>query len=154
METEVRSVRNALDALSKEPVLLYRVEIPGRVAIKKNGQTRRFSPKAKRMVPCPNEKYIYWESVAATFMAREKRKFDTEFPMNFPLHLKMTFFLSNHQSEPDLSNCYEGPQDALKRAGVIVDDKLVRSHDGSRKVFGQGPARVVVEIYRFKELAE
>lgn len=32
----------------------------------------------------------------------------------------------------DLSNLYELPQDQLTKAGIIEDDRLIQSHDGSR----------------------
>lgn len=36
----------------------------------------------------------------------------------------------------DLSNLYELPQDALQKAGVIKDDKLICAHDLSRRLPG------------------
>ena len=35
---------------------------------------------------------------------------------------------------PDLSNLYELPQDCLERAGVIVNDRIIESHDLSRRL--------------------
>ena len=72
-------------------------------------------------------------------------------PINWPIHMKCTFhvlYRSNSGNAPDLANLYHAPQDWLqppKRdkagkiatpgAGVIANDRLIRSHDGSRIVF-------------------
>lgn len=37
---------------------------------------------------------------------------------------------------PDLSNLYELPQDCMQAAGLLKNDGLIRSHDGSRIVIG------------------
>ena len=44
----------------------------------------------------------------------------------------------------DLSNLLQGPEDALIKAGVIKDDKLIESYDGSRRVTGE---RHALELY-------
>ena len=57
------------------------------------------------------------------------------------------FYFSNHQHEADLSNLIEGPQDLLKELGFIVDDKLIYSLDGSKKVFSKDePERVEITL--------
>jgi Holliday junction resolvase RusA-like endonuclease len=48
----------------------------------------------------------------------------------------------------DLSNLYQGPEDALTKAGVIVDDKLIESHNGSCRIYGA--PRKAIEIALFK----
>ncbi len=35
---------------------------------------------------------------------------------------------------PDASNLYQLPEDLLQAAGVIVDDRQIESHDGSRRI--------------------
>lgn len=37
---------------------------------------------------------------------------------------------------PDLSNLYELPQDCMQAAGLLKNDNLIQSHDGSRIVIG------------------
>ena len=58
-------------------------------------------------------------------------------PLEGKLWLKLTFFgawKSESKSHPDQSNLYEMPQDLLTQAGVIIDDRQVKSHDESRIV--------------------
>ena len=52
--------------------------------------------------------------------------------------VKATFLIfgtwSTNEVMPDLSNLYQAPEDALQAAGVLADDRLIDSHDGSRRV--------------------
>ena len=69
-------------------------------------------------------------------------------PLNEPL--VATFLIYRRQSvgaPGDLSNYYEGPQDALERAGVIEDDRLIRSHDGSRILQDKENPRVDIILW-------
>ena len=62
-------------------------------------------------------------------------------PIDYPIHVKFTFMFKDYYTKhgvmskklPDLSNLYELPQDALQRAGIIENDVLIFSHDGSRR---------------------
>lgn len=52
--------------------------------------------------------------------------------INFPIDVKMEFFVAwKSDGQADLSNLYQLPEDAMQAAGVIVDDNLIKSHDGS-----------------------
>jgi hypothetical protein len=51
--------------------------------------------------------------------------------------IKLTFYGAWHRRSeniPDLSNLYEMPQDLLQEAGVLLNDRQIESHDGSRRV--------------------
>ena len=54
---------------------------------------------------------------------------------------------------PDLSNLYELPQDALTRSGIIEDDRLILSHDGSRTMWGK-ERKIIIELSKFTESPE
>ena len=50
----------------------------------------------------------------------------------------------------DLSNALQGPEDALQKAGIIENDSLICSYDGSRRL----PAdeyRLEIELFKFDE---
>lgn len=63
-------------------------------------------------------------------------------PIDSPVWIVLHFFYCNERyytkkgirtlKLPDLSNLYELPQDALTKANIISDDKIIRSHDLSR----------------------
>ncbi|MGZ3773029.1 MAG: RusA family crossover junction endodeoxyribonuclease [Pseudobdellovibrionaceae bacterium] len=130
--------------------LLFRCLIPGRVAIKKNGTQRKYSWKHKRAYTAPSDRYEKWAEDAAIYVKDARNRFKITAPLTGLLHVKFTFCFENRQWEPDLSNCYEGPQDVMQEAGVFEDDQLIHSHDGSRKIFGVKPC-VIIELYEYKE---
>jgi len=58
-------------------------------------------------------------------------------PLDFPISLQIRTYIATRSDSgrlPDASNLYELPQDALEHAGVIVNDRLVQHHDGSRRI--------------------
>lgn len=70
-------------------------------------------------------------------------------PFDCPIWLVMHFYFPKEkfytkeskytqmsQRVPDLSNMYEIVQDSLQQAGIIKDDRLVESHDLSRRLLG------------------
>ncbi len=73
-----------------------------------------------------------------------------KFPLDFPLHIRFMFYRSDKR-KVDLSNLYEFACDALQSAGVIANDCLIESHDGSRKRYDKGRPRTEIYISRFGE---
>lgn len=69
-------------------------------------------------------------------------------PLKGKLHLEVKFYKGTSRPS-DLSNLYEGVQDCLTTAGVWLDDTLVESHDGSRKLVDKSNPRVEIIIRRF-----
>lgn len=82
------------------------------------------------------------------FVGKSKSLADTEKRMIFYFHgarlrkniptlvepLWITFlFFMKQKSTADLSNLYELPQDCLEKAKIISNDRIIESHDGSRK---------------------
>ena len=58
-------------------------------------------------------------------------------PIDFPVSLKIMSYgawKDGSGNMPDASNLYEFPQDALEKAGIITNDRLVEHHDGSRRI--------------------
>jgi Holliday junction resolvase RusA-like endonuclease len=78
------------------------------------------------------------------------------YPITFKVHAKMTFFFDNYFTKkgmpnkkiPDLSNLYQLVEDCLESAGVIEDDRLIESHDGSRRMSGP-KNHVEIELIRY-----
>ena len=93
-----------------------------------------------------SDRYLAWENQAVGILKQLWRRD----PIADPVIARFTFYFKNRSGEPDLSNCYEGPQDALAKAGVISNDKIIQGHDGSRKHFGEEP-RVVIELLALEE---
>lgn len=57
-------------------------------------------------------------------------------PLDCPVSLRMVFHgpWGTGDKLPDLSNLYQAVEDLLEECGVLANDSLVSSHDGSRRV--------------------
>lgn len=125
--------------------LLFKCTIPGRPIVKKNTQRIFGSGRMKRAVYSP--KYTQWEKNAiAALLCANKGPL-----ISCPLEARFKFYFVNHQAEPDASNLIEGPQDALKKAGVISDDRIIQRVT-AEKFFG-GMAMTEIELYEFEVCA-
>lgn len=70
-------------------------------------------------------------------------------PINEPVEVTFEFFLKD-KKKYDLSNLYQGPEDALVKALILADDSLIESHDGSRKHPSCIVPRILITIRSFK----
>ena len=122
---------------------IYSCYVPGRPPSKKNTKKvyRRFG---KTMVVY-TKLFLAWEQTALVYMkqAMINRKL-----IDKPIEAKFIFEFKNHKAEPDTSNLIEAPQDALTKAGVISDDKIIQVVH-AKKTFGDGEG-TVIELYEIE----
>lgn len=96
------------------------------------------------------------QSLINNFTLQGKKQLDE--PINEPIKVTMRFHYPYTKKGlipkkiMDLSNLYQGPEDALQKAGVIKDDSLIESHDGSCRVYGSDRKYIEVAIYRHEKL--
>lgn len=100
---------------------LLNITIQGRPAIKKNNQM--IYGRGKKKWIGPNGKYRQWEKEMVKYLLQTAVV--TGMPFDCVMELVVRFHFKNHQWEPDASNCVEGVQDALQKAGIIMNDKLI-----------------------------
>lgn len=74
-------------------------------------------------------------------------------PIPYKMHIKFLFYRGDKR-HVDLSNLYEFAQDMLQSAGIIENDCLVESHDGSRKLYDKENPRTEIYIERYEDEAE
>lgn len=128
--------------MSEKP--FFSCKIPGRARILKNGKKICFNRKTGARFIATSDRFTSWAAFAKVFIdrARSSETFDGH------VHLKVLFYLKNHQHEPDLSNALQGIEDLLQKCGVIKNDKLIVSLDGSRKIFDpECTERVEIEVF-------
>ncbi|XGC82056.1 RusA family crossover junction endodeoxyribonuclease [Bdellovibrio bacteriovorus] len=125
--------------------ILFQCVIPGRARILKNGKAIRLNRKTKRPFIGTNDRYQAWALYASCFIARANV---LKKPIDFPVRLTCKFYFKDHMHEPDLSNAYQGIEDLLQQLHVLKDDKLIYSHDGSEKIFGEEKERVEITLSR------
>lgn len=70
-------------------------------------------------------------------------------PITYPLHIKFLFYRADRR-KVDLSNLYEFAQDALQAAGIIENDCLIESHDGSRKLYDKKNPRTEIYVSKYE----
>jgi Holliday junction resolvase RusA-like endonuclease len=76
-----------------------------------------------------------------------------EKPIDFPIILKCHFY-NYDKRRRDISNYYEGLQDLLVDAGILIDDNytIVKGHDGSRMFIDTENPRI--EFWILEEVSE
>ena len=71
-------------------------------------------------------------------------------PIEYPVAIKCLFYRGDHRAV-DLDNLFAFPFDMLQQARIIENDVLVRSVDGSRKLYCHDEPRTEIFITRFEE---
>lgn len=117
---------------------LYKVTIPGRPGILKNG--KRIFRRGKKIIVLPKQKYASWEQ-SAILVCRAAMAGDT---IRSRCEMIIRFYAKNLQHEADLSNMLQGPEDVLQKAGVIENDKLITRIRAEK--FFDGEPRVEIEL--------
>jgi Holliday junction resolvase RusA-like endonuclease len=99
------------------------------------------------------------EQFLVLHLQRRARDVDLREPISVPVHVLFVLQLDNLWAKPkrkrdpprinlrsgDISNLIQGPEDALQKAGIIVDDALIVSIE-ARKV--SGPNAIKICIYQ------
>ncbi len=96
------------------------------------------------MFPIKSRKLLDAEQ-CAYFELKKQYKGST---IKHPVHIQFLFYRGDRR-RVDLSNLYEFAQDALQEAGVIEDDYLIESHDGSRRLYDKLNPRTEIIISDF-----
>lgn len=116
--------------------------IAGNPPIKKNsrsiGRTRE-----GRLFPMKSSKLRAAEEWAILQLKQQKFRGFAEY--QHPIHVRFLFYRKDKR-HVDLSNLYEFAQDCLQEAGIIADDVLIESHDGSRKLYDPHNERTEIFI--------
>ncbi|MHB8053640.1 MAG: RusA family crossover junction endodeoxyribonuclease [Candidatus Aminicenantales bacterium] len=125
---------------------MIRLTIHGQPVSKKNSM--QIAHIGKRVFPVPSKSYRRWIALAKPQVMAQKRGVPG-LPIDYPVRLKILAY-RHTKRKIDLSNIYAAVEDMLQKYGVLQDDALVESHDGSRKMLGvpEDEARVEIEIER------
>ena len=121
-------------------MLLYKIFIPGRPPSKKN--TKKVIRRHGRTFVLYSKPFREWEETALAYL---KGSVVLKEPLSCPLEIKLVFQFNDRRREADVSNLVEAPQDALTKAGVITDDKIIQVVH-ARKEFGK-EAGTFIELY-------
>lgn len=117
-------------------------EVPYHAVLKNNKQIS-YNKKNGRNFLRSNDRVIFAKDWLFAKLTNEKLKSRVD-KINCYFNLKLIFYFpesvfftkkgSRSLKIPDISNLYELPQDVLTKAGIIEDDTLVESHNGSKRL--------------------
>ena len=108
--------------------------LPGRPVILKNSKQIALNRKTGKPFVRSNDRVDVYKKSAVMILRSQWRGRPA---ITEPVSMKLTIKLaSSHDNEniPDLSNLLQAPEDLLQAAGVILNDRLIENHDGSRRV--------------------
>ena len=82
----------------------------------------------------------------------EKYKAKMQDPITCDIQISFIFGFKNYFTKKgernkklgDLSNLYQLPEDCLTKAGIILDDNQIQSHDGSRRLPGDENYLIII----------
>ena len=123
----------------------FNLVITGNPAIKKNSRTIAYNRRTGRMYPVKSKRLYGAEKLANIEL---RNQWQWRRAITTPVAVKFLFYRGDKR-RVDLSNLYEFAQDVLQNAGVIADDVLIESHDGSRKLYDKENPRTEITITPF-----
>lgn len=106
-------------------------------------------PKFKRKrIIISSDIHREWQESASWELKVQKEEKGLE-KIDYKINLGVVI-MKKSRAEFDLSNAIQSIEDALELAGVIENDNLIYSFDGSGKILGAPADGAVIKISRFK----
>lgn len=122
--------------------------IPGDPRTKKTHQ-RILRTRDGRPFVAPSQQWVAYEKDALSLVNQFISQFSDYFPINYKVEIEALFY--RKADVGDITNYEQGLGDLLQNAGILADDKLIDSWDGSRKLKDAAVPRVEVTIRRFEK---
>lgn len=125
----------------------FRIE--GQCPAKKSSHVIR--KKGSKQWIAPDDEYQAWELDAAKQLMIQKSELGLIEALSYPLHVRFLIYRSG-VGRADLTNLIQSCEDALEKGGVISNDFLIESTDGSRRIpVLEGEERIEIEILPYRE---
>lgn len=125
--------------------MLFTIE--GQCPAKKSSHVIR--RKGSRSWIAPDDEYQAWELDAAKQLMCQKVELGMMEALTHPVHVKFLIYRSG-VGRADLTNLIQSCEDALEKGAVILNDYLIESTDGSRRIpVPVGEERIEIEIRPF-----
>lgn len=137
---------------------IVKLVINGAPRTKKNSLRRL--KRGKRIFTVPSAAHEAWEAIAVAQLRKQWRtesvtlvtevnheagRITTGGPIQYSVNLRALVY-RERAGRADLLNYLAAVSDALEKAGVLVDDRLVASVDGSRLGVDRARPRVEIEL--------
>jgi Holliday junction resolvase RusA-like endonuclease len=129
--------------------MAYHFTILGNPAVKKNSRNVVRNRRTGRMFPVKSKKLRAFEKDFHEQLCEQKKQYKT-LPAKNQVAVAFHFYRKT-KHRVDLSNLYGAAEDCLQAAGIIANDCLIESHDGSRKLYDPKNPRTEITITYFNE---
>lgn len=105
-----------------------------------------------RHIIIPSAEYKKFEKECLPYINRVKAEIGV---INYPINLECVFFVEK-KLKYDLSNLLNAIDDAMVKAGLIVDDNrdIIAGHDGSRVYHDKISPRIEIEITEMQDYTQ
>lgn len=100
-----------------------------------------------------SEKLSAAEATALWELKEQSTDISEPLPITYRMHITFIFYCKDRRGR-DLSNLLEFPQDCLQQAGIIANDSLIESLDGSRKFVDPLHPRTEIYIEKYDDGSE
>lgn len=129
---------------------MIKFSIPVAPKTKKNGM--QIIQIKGRNILIPSKQYRQFEKDCLLYLYRVK---DTVGVVNYPINLKCIFY-TDTKRKIDLPNLLNAIDDAMVKAGLIVDDNrdIIAGHDGSRVYHDKISPRLEIEITEMQDYTQ
>lgn len=161
MNKLIGALSERLQSINTED-LLFHCSIPVESHItKKNGRPvfvnprtgKAFMGKTYALTKAEKHMFIHFRNKANEM--KIDKPFDCRIWFMAHFHIEQSRYFTKkneiNKKIPDLSNLYELPQDVLTKAGIISDDTLIDSHDGSRRLPSDSN-KLEIFLFRYRDL--
>jgi len=107
-------------------------------------RTKKNSPRVVGNVPLPSAAFAEWNAQVQPQLAIARAKTTQPLPITVPVNARALFYRKTLTG--DACNFYQALADALQEGGIVKDDKLIVSWDGSRLLKDSKNPRVIVSL--------
>jgi len=122
--------------------VLFQCRINGRARSKKNSKQLFKNKKTGKMFITSSDLYKKWALFASCYIERAK----TIETIDYPCNLSVVAYYSNRKHQQDLDNVIASVCDVLEDCGIIKNDNLFYSYNGSLKVYESDFEYITIKI--------
>lgn len=127
----------------------FRLVVRGPPAVLKNSKQIVTLPGRRPILVSSRQAKAYQKTATEQLRAQWSSVFCEPVPREVEVSAAFVAYLPTRR-RTDLSNLYQGPEDAMQAAGVLTDDAQIASHDGSRRRHDPQDPRVEITITRHR----
>lgn len=129
---------------------MIKFTLPVRPVTKKNNG--RIVMRGNYPILLPSEQYLKFEKESLPYFIHVK---NTAGVINYPVNCECIFYM-NARRRVDLANLLNAVDDAMVKAGLIIDDNrdIIAGHDGSRVLHDKANPRIEITILEMQGYAQ